>query len=242
VSGAIDERVERFDSIEAMATAASCRVVDHIRAGFRRRGRASLALAGGRTPLRIYEELSRWPLRWEWVDIVPTSERWVSRLSLERNGAVIRAKLLKNEAAAANYHPLIEPWETDPGHNALMWATAKAEETVSRLGRLDLALLGMGADGHVASLFAANPAARALLDPDGPRSCLLTPPAPPGPRQPRITLTFAKIAAARHVVVVIRGEQKLEALRRAWSGAGPPSAIGALLQQHRTPVEVLWAP
>lgn len=235
----IDGRIERFESAEALAAAASHRIVEHIGEAFRRKHRAAVALAGGRTPFVIYDHLSRWPLRWEWVDIVPTSERWVSRTSLERNGTLIRAKLLKHEAARANYIPLIEPWDENPGHQALVWATARADDTLKALGRLDFALLGMGLDGHVASIFPNNPASPALLDLDGERRCLLTPPRPGGPLQPRISLSLATIAGARRAMVVIRGERKLQALRTALDHASP---IAALLSQQRTPVEILWSP
>lgn len=235
-------RIERFDTVQDLAAQASWRIADHMSEAIRRRRRAVLALAGGRTPFAIYEELSKWPLRWALVDIVPTSERWVSRYSLERNGALIRAKLLKNEAAAANYIPLIEAWDANPGHEALIHATRKADEAVAALGPLDVALLGMGMDGHVASIFPNNPASKPLLDLDGDRSCLLTPPQPDGPRQPRISLSLAKIASARQVMVVIRGEQKLGALRRALADPDATSPIAALLGQQRAPVEVLWSP
>lgn len=240
--GATQARIERFETAEALAVAASCRIVDDIGAAFRRRRRAVLALAGGRTPFRIYEALSRWPLRWEWVDIVPTSERWVGRLSLERNGALIRAKLLKHRAAAANYIPLIEPWDADPGHNALMRATSTAEATMDRLGRLDLALLGMGIDGHIASIFPRSLATPNLLELQSTRCCVLTPPAPAGPLQPRITLSLATIAAARRLIVAIRGERKLERIQAALSEDAPSTPIGMLLKRGRAPVEVLWSP
>jgi 6-phosphogluconolactonase len=235
-------RLEAFETVEALALSASARIVNHIGGAFRRKQRAALALAGGRTPFAIYDQLCKWPLRWDWVDIIPTSERWVSRYSLERNGTLIRAKLLKERAADANYIPLIEPWEEDPGHKALMWATARADETVKALGRLDLVLLGMGVDGHVASIFQSNPASEALLDLDGDRSCLLTPPRPEGPLQPRISLSLATICNARHVMVVIRGDRKLLALRDALEDPGQGSPIAAVLNQRSAPVEILWSP
>lgn len=233
-------RFRAYEDAEALALDASCQVVDHIREAFRRRRRAALALAGGRTPFRIYEHLSRWPLRWEWVDIVPTSERWVSRLSLERNATLLRHKLLRHEATAANYLPLVDPWEDDPGHAELVRATARANATVAKLRGLDVVLLGMGLDGHVASLFPNNPANRVTLDPNAEQSCILTPPNKSGPLQPRISLSLAEIAKARRVLVVIRGERKREALAEALRSQGAP--IAALLRHHPQTVDVLWSP
>lgn len=232
-----------FEDRQSLVNAVSAKVVDLIGEAFRRKGRAALALAGGRTPMDIYRRLAAWPLRWDWVDVTQTGEGWVSRSSLERNANLLRYRLFTDQAASANFVPLVGAWEDDPGHNALVHTVWRADKAVRALGRLDCVLLGMGPDGHVASIFPNSPAGDLLLDPENPSSCLLSPAHPGGPRQPRISLTLGAILRARKVMLVICGEPKLATVRRALEAsgsAGPP--IATLLHQDRNPVEVLWSP
>jgi 6-phosphogluconolactonase len=228
---------------QSMAHAVSAKVVDLIGEAFRRKGRAALALAGGRTPLDIYRRLAGWPLRWDWVDVTQTGDGWVSRLSLERNANLLRHRLFTDEAAKANFVPLVGAWEDDPGHNALVHSVWRADKAVRALGPLDCVLLGMGRDGHIASIFPNSPARRLLLDPDNESSCLLSPAHPGGPSQPRISLTLGAILRARRVMLVIRGQEKLETLRRALEAPAPAAPpISALLHQDLNPIEVIWSP
>lgn len=234
---------ECFDDRQSMVHAVSAKLVDLIGEAFRRKGRAALALAGGRTPLDIYRRLAAWPLRWDWVDVTQTGEGWVSRTSLERNANLLRHRLFTDEAASANFVPFVGAWDDDPGHNALVHSVWRADKAVSALGPLDCVLLGMGPDGHVASIFPNSPANRLLLDPDNQSSCLLSPAHPGGPRQPRISLTFGAILRARRVMLVIRGQEKLGIVRRALEApepGGPP--IATLLHQDHNPIEILWSP
>lgn len=232
-----------FDDRDSMAHAVSARLVDVIRDAFRRKGRAALALAGGRTPLDIYRRLAGWPLRWDWVDVTQTGEGWVSRTSLERNANLLRHRLFTDQAARANFVPFVGAWEDDPGHDALVHSVWRADKAVRALGPLDCVLLGMGADGHVASIFPKSPASRLLLEPQNQSSCSLSPAYPGGPRQPRITLTLGAILRARRVMLVIRGQQKLEIVKRALDAAGPGvPPIATLLHQDHNPIEILWAP
>jgi 6-phosphogluconolactonase len=233
----------RFEERESLAHAVSAKLVDVIGEAFRRKGRAALALAGGRTPLDSYRRLAGWPLRWDWVDVTLTGEGWVSRRSLERNANLVRHRLLTDEAASANFVPLVGAWEHDPGHNALVHTVWRADKAVQALGRLDCVLLGMGPDGHVASIFPNSPASGLLLDPENPSSCLLSPAHPGGPRQPRISLTLGAILRARKIMLVIRGEQKLGIVKHALEASGPDGPpIATLLHQDRNPVEILWSP
>jgi 6-phosphogluconolactonase len=234
---------ERFESRQSLAHAVSSRVVDLVGEAFRRKGRAALALAGGRTPLDIYRRLAAWPLRWDWVDITQTGEGWVSRSSLERNANLLRHRLFTDRAAQANFVPFVGAWEDDPGHNALVHSVWRADQAVRALGPLDGVLLGMGPDGHVASIFPNSPANPLLLDPENPSSCLLSPAHPGGPRQPRISLTLGAILRARKVMLVIRGEAKLRMVQSALAAFEPGAPpVAALLHQDRVAVDVLWSP
>lgn len=234
---------ECFDDRQALERAVSTKLVDLIGEAFRRKGRAALALAGGRTPLNIYRRLADWPLRWDWVDVTQTGEGWVNRTSLQRTSNVIRHRLLTGEAAKANFVPFVGAWEDDPGHKALIHSVWDADKAVAALGPLDCVLLGMGADGHVASIFPNSPAGHLLLDPHNPSSCLLSPVYPGGPQRPRISLTFGAILRARKILLVIRGMEKLGVVSQALGMAGAAgSPIGTLLHQDQKQVDILWSP
>lgn len=233
---------EQYQDRQSLTHAVSSRMVDLVGEAFRRKGRASLALAGGRTPLEIYQRLAAWPLRWDWVDVTLTGEGWVNRTSLERCANMVRHRLLTDNAAQANFIPFVPAWEDDPGHAALVHSVWNADRAVRALGQFDCVLLGMGLDGHIASIFPNNPANHLLLDPENPNSCQLSPAHPGGPRQPRISLTLGEILRSRKVMLVIRGKRKFELLRRALATPDPGGVpVAALLHQDRNPVEVFWS-
>lgn len=235
-------RFRALSDAEELATAASAVIADGIATAIRQRKRASLGLAGGRTPLETYRRLARRPLRWDLVDITQTGERWVSRLSIERNANLLRSRLLIDEAARARFIPLVEPWEVDPGHLGLFHAVSHANRAVERVSPFDVLLLGMGADGHIASIFTGTPGRAELLDPTNPQHCMLAPAFPGGPSQARITLTLAAILKSRAVMLVARGAAKLERLRKALGAGGDGSPLGALLHQAERKVDVFWSP
>ena len=214
-------------------------MADALGDGIRQRGRAGLALAGGRTPSEIYRRLSRRPLSWDKVAVTLTDERWAPSNSLESNALLLRCMLFKEAASSAVFVPLKTDTDADPES-----AARGAEERLGAMGwPLDLVLLGMGEDGHVASLFPGNPELDQGLDAGGHRRCMAVAPGEPAPPQARLSLTLAALLDARCVFLVIRGDDKLQALARARDHADPVRApVLALLGQNRTPVHILWAP
>jgi 6-phosphogluconolactonase len=106
-----------------------------------------------------------------------------------------------------------------------------------------MVLLGMGDDGHVASLFPGNPALVEGLRPGAP-VCLAAPAGAGGapPPQPRLTLSMSAITSARSVLLVIAGEGKRRALEQARAGTDPFEMPVRALLQARTPLRVLWTP
>ena len=108
-------------------------------------------------------------------------------------------------------------------------------------GGLDMILLGMGDDGHTASLFPGSPNLRSALNPAAAAGCvgMWAPSAP----QPRLSLNVSALLDSRHIVILIAGESKLRAYLAA-GAAGPMEdmPVRAVLRQQRAPVEVIWAP
>jgi len=223
--------IEAFANREALADAAALAVSERLSAP----GGRVLAAAGGSTPGPIFDRLSRSDLSWAGVTVTLTDERWVDPSSDDSNENLVRRRLLVGDAAQATFLPLKGAGPT-PEADA-----AAAEARLAALPALSLVLLGMGADGHVASLFPGTPELAAGLDPDGARLCLAV--ARPGlaPFVPRLTLTAHAILRAGLILLAVTGDEKRALIERIASDPdyAPPAAT--FLRQDRCQVRVLWA-
>lgn len=196
---------------------------------------ASLVVSGGRSPVPFFEALAARPLPWSAVSITLADERWVDPASADSNEALVRAHLLRGPAAAARWVALKGPEAT--ARDGLEGATRR----VRALSRpFDVTVLGMGEDGHVASLFPGAAGLQRALDPDAqPLLAAIDPPLAP---HPRISLTLAALLSSRRIVVLIAGERKRAVIERAGAGADPHELpIAAVLAQTRVAVEVIWS-
>lgn len=172
----------------------------------------SMALSGGDTARRCYERLAAEAaerIDWWSVDFYWGDERCVPPDSPESNERLGREALLQRVGAAHAVYPM----RCDEGSDAY-------QMRVGDLGRFDLVHLGLGPDGHTASLFPGSPALEAD---DG--LLVVTNEDPSGDNPyPRMTLTFAGIARARLVLVTVEGESKREAMQKVIDGDDVPAA------------------
>lgn len=224
----------------ALARAAAERVARAIDAAVAARGRATVALSGGSTPKQMGAVLARDPycsgIPWEEVDVFWGDERWVPLASPESNaGEAMRGFLDLVPIPRANVHP----WDTGAESPE---AAAAAYETVIRevlgapvgMPRFDLILLGMGDDGHTASLF-PNTAALAVKDRVAVANFV------PKLDAERLTLTEPAINAAREILFLVGGPGKAATLSAVLEGPEKPVALPAQAI-HVTPGEttVTW--
>jgi 6-phosphogluconolactonase len=198
---------------ETLAREASRLFVETVAEAVSRRGRAFVALAGGLTPRRAYEVLAeegKARVPWERVLLVAGDERNVPREDPDRNERMIRESLLDRVPAARDRLLEWEAGELPPGEVALRMEEALRaafEAEAGAIPRFDLVLLGVGADGHTASLF---PGTAALEERD--RLAVANPVPPTG--GVRYTLTFPVFEAARRVVFLVAGAEKAGVVRR----------------------------
>ena len=175
----------------------------------------SLALSGGNTARKCYEALAEAggaQIDWWRVDVYWGDERCVPLDNEASNYRLGREALLENVGAVnANY-----PMRCEDGPD-------RYHQLVGELGQFDVLHLGLGADGHTASLFPGSPA----LDADPGRLVVMNEDPSGLNPHPRETLTFSGIERARLVVVTVSGEEKAEALARTVAGETPASHIKA---------------
>jgi 6-phosphogluconolactonase len=229
--------IDRFAGRDALISGAAEAIAGNLRAGLSARGAAGLVVTGGRTPGPLYDRLSTEALDWANVTITLTDERWVDTGSADSNEKLVRERLLQGKAAAAQFVPLMSG---DPDPEA---AAASASARLAAFApSADVVLLGMGEDGHIASLFPGNPALAAGLDMSGSARCIAVPEGNPAPPQPRLSLTLPVLCGAGVIMVLATGKTKLAVFETALTQMGAPEfPVAHLLQQCRCPVRFLWA-
>jgi 6-phosphogluconolactonase len=172
----------------------------------------SLALSGGETAARCYERLAAdgaEQIDWWAVDVYWGDERCVPSDDAESNYRLAREALLERVGAANAVHPMRCEDGADP-----------YQLRIGELGRFDLVHLGLGPDGHTASLFPGSPA----LDADPGRLVVLNEDPTGTNPHPRMTLTFSGIARARQVIFTVCGADKHDALQKVLRGEDIPAA------------------
>lgn len=195
-------------------------------------GRASLVVSGGRSPIAFLEALSTRQLPWAKVQVSLADERWVDANDPNSNEGLVRRHLLQNAAADARLLGLYHPAET------LEQAAQLASQRLNDLSQpIDVLVLGMGDDGHTASLFPNSPLLVHGLDSEGTARCL--PMLAPTPPEQRISMTYPLLSSARVQCLAIQGSAKLETLRQALRLEPLQMPIRAFLH---SPLEIYWCP
>lgn len=223
-----------FGSPAELAESLSQTVARALQSAIERRGKAFIAVSGGTTPGLFFHILSSRELDWDKVVVVLVDERFVGRDSPRANAGLVEAKLLQNNASAARFVDLYQPAPTVED------AASAAAELLRKLPwPLDVAVLGMGTDGHTASFFPGASNLSALLDPASTEMVL--PVHAVGAGEPRLTLPLARLADAGLLVLHIEGAEKRRVLEETLA-KGRDLPVRSVLERARTQVQVFWAP
>jgi 6-phosphogluconolactonase len=206
-----------------------------LRAAIAERGSASLVVSGGRTPRNMLRALAAAPLDWRRVTVTLADERWVPPAHEDSNERLVRECLLQGPAAQARIVSLVSE-APDPSTGC-----AAIAARLSGLGTFDAVVLGMGEDGHTASLFPGTDALAAALDLSNAQPCIAVQPrdAP----HPRLSMTLQRLLDTRTLAVQVTGEAKRAVLARALASGDPRAyPVAAVLASQDPSPEIYWAP
>jgi 6-phosphogluconolactonase len=227
---------KEFKDSDTLVAVLAAQVAELLRAGIRERGRASLVVSGGATPVPFFAALSELALDWKQVTITLADERWVDLAAADSNECLVRQHLLQNRAAAARFVGLKTGAAT-----AVQGETECAERLALLPSPFDVLILGMGNDGHTASLFPQAARLSEALAQDSGKLCLaITPPVAP---HERMSLTLPALLHSRRIILHLVGPGKREVYEKALAdGPVAEMPIRAVLRQTAAPVTVFWAP
>ena len=214
----MNQVIRRFATLDALASAAAESVVRAASEAVQQRGRCTMALAGGSTPRPLYQLLAdegrlREAMPWLYLHIFWGDERHVAPTHPDSNYAMARAALLDRvPLVVENVHRIRAEWQDADRVAADYEATLRLAFGLQpgQVPAFDLILLGMGSEGHTASIFPGSPA---ILDVG-----LVAAPWVEKLEAHRITLTGRVLAAARSVMVLVSGPEKAPALRAVLEG------------------------
>ncbi len=225
-----------YETIDELADAVAGDVGFIIESALDARGEALIAVPGGKTPLPIFKKLAQAKLNWKKVTIIPTDERLVPMSDEKSNVRAIAQAFLPTGAR-------VFPIGSDIADYRLAGNSANAKLADLKFP-LDLAWLGVGADGHTASIFTGPDLDEALNAPKGRHAVGVMPdPLPADAPVPRVTLTRSAILSARTVLITVTGDAKKELLEGAIAdGQSSKLPIGRVLAELEQPIDIHWCP
>ena len=225
----------KHPAADAFIQSLSARVVGHLQRAIADRGRARLVVSGGRTPIPLFQALAARDLAWQQVTVLLADERWLPPDSEGSNVGLVRQHLLAGPAAAAHFIPY--PYSGDIDADA----AAMDRQLAGIADDFDLLLLGMGDDGHTASLFPCAPELAAGLAGAPARHCLAVKPS--AAPHARLSMTLPRLLRSRQIDLVLKGDDKLAVYQQAAAGGDIAAMpVRGVLFQTRVPVTVHWYP
>jgi 6-phosphogluconolactonase len=231
MTAGINVQFHTFPDAETLNQALATDIAADLKAGTATHGKASLIVSGGSTPKPMFQKLRAMELPWKDIFLTMADERWVPVDSEDSNTRLIQENLVTD---GVNFITLKNDAATPEA------GVAACREALSVIPRpFDVVVLGMGNDGHTASLFPGASHLAAALDPASAEvvSAMYPGHAP----HPRMTLTFAELMKARKIILHITGAQKKEVYDRAIApGPVEEFPIRAFLYQKQVPVHVYW--
>lgn len=190
------------------------------------RGKATLVVSGGSTPLGFLRLLAQQQLPWSQVLVTLADERWVPVQHADSNERMVRELLIDHTGAQFLSLRGVESSSAE--------AQRRLQEQMLGNDQFEVVILGMGTDGHTASLFPQAADLAALLDAQNPNCCAVVDPIT-APHQ-RLSLTLSRLLNTRSIILHVTGSDKREVLEQAWATQSLP--IASILRQELVPLEI----
>lgn len=201
-------------------------------------GQAVLSVSGGKSPIAMFEALRVHTIDWSKVTITLVDERCVPNTHPDSNAHLVKTHLLQDAAQAGAFVPMVtEDIDMADAPQQAVWASQQLQTALPA----DVLVLGMGADGHTASLFPNAPNLIEALDLLNKQTCVGITLAHPPANAPyaRVTQTLANLLTARHIILPISGDDKHATLQQAWTHVQNKLPVSHVLHQTLAPV-ALW--
>jgi 6-phosphogluconolactonase len=224
---------QSFTDYQSLNDSLCLQITDQLKTQIEHQGQASLIVSGGSTPKSLYEELSHQHLAWDRVSVCLSDERWVDVTDSDSNELMLKNTLLQNHAKQANFVSLKPDCSIEDA------ATQITPQLNVIPSPFTVVILGMGNDGHTASLFPDCPELQHALN--HPHDSVMS--IHSASKGARITLTLQRLINCQHLYLLIRGEDKLATLEKALSSDDTAEMpVRAILHNPKTPVTVCWSP
>lgn len=227
-------QLHTFDSSAALNQQFASEISSRLAAAIAEKGAATLVVSGGKTPLPLFKTLSETDLDWSRVTITLADDRWLPETHADSNEGLVKANLLQGKAAKARFISLFDSASADDAYKGAATVAAR----VAELPLFDVLILGMGEDGHTASLFPCSKEIQAGLAPDAPVALAVTPAAAP---YQRLSLSKTRLLQSAVIYLHLVGPKKLTVLEQAMAGQDPlQMPVRAFLHQQQVPVHVMF--
>lgn len=221
-----------FETRDQLMQATADRIADALQYAIGARGAACVALSGGSTPAPAYAALAALPLDWEKITLALVDERFVPPTHNASNEGLIRRTFAPALAAGATIRPMF-------AYAPSVAAAADIANADYAPLDIDIALMGMGADGHTASWFDGAQELDEALDLANPRAVIALRAAQADGAPERLTLTRAALARADRLILLLTGQEKRTRLASVVGGDWAP--VAALFEPPMPAPEILWA-
>lgn len=232
LSNHFDGEIISADSTQALAESLAADVAGWLRNGIDERGSATLVVSGGSTPAPFFKALSLHEIQWAEVTVTLADERWVAADDKLSNEKLVKETLLVNAASSAQFLSVYNGAKT-PEEG---WQ--RCDDSLRSLQNpYDVVVLGMGGDGHTASLFPDTAGLTEASNLGTDKLCW--PMHPSHISEARMTLTLAALLDCRQLVLHITGEDKRKVFERAAEGEKLP--IASVIEAAKSRLQLYWA-
>ena len=196
-----------------------------------------IGLAGGSTPMAAYSEFAQAQLPWSRIALTLIDERFVPITDEQSNEANISSSFTAIKTQLGGWHGLMHT------SLAIEQVAERANQEIQNLQHpMDIVVIGMGSDGHIASLFIESADYHQAMDAQCKDAVLPIRFAEQDDKIDRVSFSLAELLKAKKIFICITGDEKRRVLEQSLDGSAPEYAVAKLLKHYSRPIEIFWSP